>query len=247
MKGKQKKIITGIVSLALLLSVLLLFVLIRTGTIILNHPSESRYPVRGVDVSRYQGQIDWEILASNDISFAFVKATEGSSHVDPLFSYNYAEARKTGLRTGAYHFFSYDSGGGTQADHYIATVEKSGDMLPPVIDLEFYGDKEQNPPKQDKVREELTVMLNRLEEHYGMRPVIYATEKSYELYLADAFGEYDIWIRNIFTTPRLSDHREWTFWQYTDREELPGYQGDEKYIDMNVFNGSREDFEKYPH
>ncbi|MDE7222783.1 MAG: hypothetical protein K2O34_03245 [Acetatifactor sp.] len=119
-------------------------------------------------------------------------------------------------------------------------------MLSPVIDLEFYGDKDRNPPKQDKVRQELTVMLVRLEEHYEIRPIIYATEKSYELYLADAFPEYDIWIRNVFTSPRLSDHREWTFWQYTDRGKLPGYQGDEKYIDMNVFNGSRADFLKYP-
>ena len=61
-----------------------------------------------------------------------------------------------------------------------------------------------------------------------------------------SFQEYDIWIRNVITSPRLSDHREWTFWQYTDHGKLEGYQGNEKYIDMNVFNGSREDFLKYP-
>ncbi|MDE6675251.1 MAG: glycoside hydrolase family 25 protein, partial [Acetatifactor sp.] len=216
------------------------------GIILLNNPSQNRYTVRGGDVSRYQGQIDWELLASNDISFAFIKATEGSSHVDSCFTYNYEEACKTSLRIGAYHFFSYDSEGQTQADHYISIVEKTDDMLPPVIDLEFYGDKEQNPPAQDQVRQELTVMLDRLEEYYGMKPIIYATEKSYKLYLADAFQEYDIWIRNIFTSPRLSDHREWTFWQYTDRGKLEGYKGDEKCIDMNVFNGSSEDFLNYP-
>lgn len=79
-----------------------------------------------------------------------------------------------------------------------------------------------------------------------MKPIIYATVKSYKLYLADAFQEYDIWIRNVITSPRLSDGREWTFWQYTDRGKLEGYQGDEKYINMNVFHGSREDFLKYP-
>lgn len=232
--------------LVLLLSIPIFSSLVWNGTILLNNPSPSRYPVRGVDVSRYQGQIDWEILASNDISFAFIKATEGSSHVDSCFSYNYEEARKTGLRVGAYHFFSYDSEGQTQADHYIAVVEKTDGMLPPVIDLEFYGDKEQNPPAQDQVRQELTVMLGRLEEYYGMKPIIYATEKSYKLYLADAFQEYDIWIRNVITSPRLPDHREWTFWQYTNRGKLEGYQGDEKYIDMNVFRGSSEDFLNYP-
>ena len=239
---KNKRILL----LALLISIPILSVLVWNGIILLNNPSPNRYPVRGVDVSRYQGQIDWELLASNDISFAFIKATEGSSHVDSCFSYNYEEARKTSLRIGAYHFFSYDSEGQTQADHYISIVEKTDDMLPPVIDLEFYGDKEQNPPAQDQVRQELTVMLDRLEEYYSMKPIIYATEKSYKLYLADAFQEYDIWIRNIFTSPRLSDHREWTFWQYTDRGKLEGYKGDEKYIDMNVFNGSIGDFLNYP-
>lgn len=232
--------------LALLLSIPIFIALVWNGIILLNNPSPSRYPVRGVDVSRYQGQINWELLASNDISFAFIKATEGSSHVDSCFSYNYEEARKTGLRVGAYHFFSYDSEGQTQADHYIAVVEKTDGMLPPVIDLEFYGDKEQNPPAQDQVRRELTVMLGRLEEYYGMKPIIYATEKSYKLYLADAFQEYDIWIRNVITSPHLSDHREWTFWQYTNRGKLEGYQGDENYIDMNVFRGSSEDFLNYP-
>lgn len=239
---KNKRILL----LALLLLIPVFSALIRNGTILLNNPSQSRYPVRGVDVSRYQGQIDWELLASNDISFAYIKATEGSSYVDSCFSYNYEEARKTSLRVGAYHFFSYDSDGQTQAEHYIAVVEKTEGMLPPMIDLEFYGDKKQNPPAQSQVRQELTVMLNRLEEYYGMKPIIYATEKSYKLYLADAFQEYDIWIRNVITSPRLSDHREWTFWQYTDRGKLEGYQGGEKYIDMNVFHGSREDFLKYP-
>ncbi len=239
MKKKIKWIIAGAALLALLISMPILSVLVW-------NPSQNRYPVRGVDVSRYQGQIDWNVLASNDISFAFIKATEGSSHVDSCFSYNYEEARKTSLRIGAYHFFSYDSEGQTQADNYIAVVEKTDDMLPPVIDLEFYGDKEQNPPAQDQVRQELTVMLDRLEEYYGMKPIIYATEKSYKLYLADAYQEYDIWIRNIFTSPRLSDHKEWTFWQYTNRGRLEGYKGDEKYIDMNVFNGSSEDFLNYP-
>lgn len=239
---KNKRILL----LALLLLIPVFSTLIWNGTILLNNPSHSRYPVRGVDVSRYQGQIDWELLASNDISFAYIKATEGSSYVDSCFSYNYEEARQTSLRVGAYHFFSYDSEGQTQAAHYIDVVEKTDDMLPPMIDLEFYGDKEQNPPEQDQVRQELTVMLDRLEEYYGMKPIIYATEKSYKLYLADAFQEYDIWIRNVITSPRLSDRREWTFWQYTDRGKLEGYQGDEKYIDMNIFHGSREDFLKYP-
>ena len=68
--------------------------------------------------------------------------------VDDNFAYNYSEARKTGLRVGAYHFFSYDSEGSTQADNFIETVENFEGMLPPVIDLEFYGDKRQKKRKE---------------------------------------------------------------------------------------------------
>ena len=85
-------------------------------------------------------------------------------------------------------------------------------------------------------------MLKILEDHYGQKPIIYATERSYELYLSGDYEEYDIWIRNVITRPKLLDNRKWVFWQYTNRERLKGYNGDEKYIDMNVFNGSECDF-----
>ena len=137
----------------------ILFFLLWNGIILLNNPSMTEYPVRGVDVSSYQGEIDWKTLSSQNLSFAFIKATEGSSFVDPCFDYNYEKAQKTDLRIGAYHFFSYDSSGEDQAENFISTVSKIDNMLPPVIDLEFYGDKEKNPPEQKAVREQLDRML----------------------------------------------------------------------------------------
>lgn len=65
------------------------------------------------------------------------------------------------------------------------------------------------------------------------------------LLLAGAYEDYDIWIRDVVSQPSLSDGREWTFWQYTNRERLEGYQGEERFIDMNVFRGSEEDFAAY--
>ena len=230
---------------AVLLSAFVLAFLVWNGYLLLNNPSRERYPVRGVDVSKYQGEIDWPVLAEQEISFAFIKATEGSSHVDARFAYNYEEARKTGLRVGAYHFFSFDSGGDTQAENFIRNVEAFEGMLPPVIDLEFYGDKAENPPGREEVRGQLDILLARLEDHYGLSPVLYATKASYELYLAGDYKEYDIWIRDVVTHPSLSDGREWTFWQYTNRERLDGYQGEERFIDMNIFHGTEEEFLHY--
>lgn len=225
--------------------VILIGLLLYNGVIFFNNPSPLQYPVKGVDVSSYQGTIDWQVLAGQGIDFAFIKATEGSSHVDSFFAINYENAKKTNLRIGAYHFFSYDSSGATQAELFIANVAPYDNMLPPVVDVEFYGDKEKNLPDKEATHRELTDLLLKLEEHYGFKPIIYATEKSYRLYIENAFEGYDIWIRNVITSPNLSDDRSWTFWQYTNRDKLEGYSGKEQYIDMNVYNGSKEQFDKY--
>lgn len=244
MKTNIMKLI-AILVLALIIFGASSYYMVWNGIIILNGFSAGKYAVRGIDVSSYQGQINWEELAGENISFAFIKATEGSSFVDKNFAYNFEEAQKTILAVGAYHFFSYDSEGATQAQNFIDTVAPYEGMLPPVIDLEFYGDKELNLPAREDVDCELKAMLQALEAHYGQKPIIYATEKSYGLYLSGDYEEYDIWIRNVITKPEISDNRTWTFWQYTNREQLSGYHGDEKYIDMNVFNGSVQEFNEY--
>jgi lysozyme len=211
----------------------------------INTPSTSKYPVRGVDVSSYQGKIDWNVLSNQGIRFAFIKATEGSSSIDKDFTFNYEQAMKTNLAIGAYHFFSYDSSGSAQADNYIATVPKCENMLPPVVDIEFYGDKEKYPPSKTDVTNNLTSMLKKLENYYGIKPIIYATKKSYKLYISGGYSDFDIWIRDVFFKPSLSDGRKWTFWQFTDKGKLEGYSGIEKYIDINVFYGSQQEFKNY--
>ena len=213
--------------------------------LLFNNPSVERYPVRGVDVSSYQGDIDWDVLSRQGIAFAFIKATEGSAYVDKFFKYNLDGALETGLRVGAYHFFSFDSPGLSQAENFISVVPKTDGMLPPVVDVEFYSDKEKHPPEQDAVRYELNILLNILENHYGHRPIIYTTEKVYAMYLSGHYETYDIWIRSVYTKPKPLVNQTWTFWQYTSRKRLDGYTGAEKYIDMNVFNGAQEEFERY--
>lgn len=143
---------------ALLTAAAVLAALFFTGVLKLNTPSRERYPVRGVDVSSWQGEIDWPTLAGQGLSFAFIKATEGSGFTDPRFSYNWEEARKTALRVGAYHFFSYDSPGKTQADNFIAAVPREPGALPPVVDVEFYGDKAADPPAAADVHPQLDAL-----------------------------------------------------------------------------------------
>lgn len=241
--GIMKKFI-GICIMIIILTVCIIAFLIYNGNIKFNHPSSKDYPVRGVDVSEYQGEIDWEKLSNQNIDFAYIKATEGSSYTDERFQYNYQNAITTSLKIGAYHFFSFDSDAISQSENYIKNVPKDMNLLPPVVDIEFYGDKNKNIPDVEKTREQLKKLLERLEEYYQKKPIIYATNTSYNLYIKDNFEEYKIWIRDIFSTPNLKDNRKWTLWQYTNRERLEGYNGEEKFIDMNVFNGSYEEFVK---
>ena len=225
-----------------LLSGYILYQLIWNGVILLNNPSPRRYPVRGVDVSSYQGNIDWPVLAAQNIQFAFIKATEGATYVDEYFSYNLAQAQAAGLRVGAYHFFSCASGGQEQADNFISEVRAHPGMLPPVVDFEV---TEAMSEQADLVRLQLDTLIQALEQHYGVKPILYATESAYRTYLAGLYDPYDIWIRNVKTKPRLSDGRSWTFWQYTNRERLDGYRGKERFIDMNVFYGTADAFQQY--
>lgn len=224
------------------------FVLQHNGMVWFNMPSHSAYPLRGVDVSAHQGQIQWEILSNEGIRFAFIKATEGSSWVDKQFAYNFEHAQRHGLYVGAYHFFSFDSAGHTQGENFINNVPliESAYILPPVVDIEFYGSKAANPPKAQDVYEQLDILLARLESHYGFKPIIYTTPSFYDMYLRGRYGEYPLWIRSVFFAPdslwaRLFnvyfDKHSWVFWQYNPKGVLKGYYGNEKYIDLNIFNG----------
>lgn len=200
-----------------------------------------KFEMTGVDVSRYQGTIDWAELAGQDLDFAFIKATEGSGHIDECFYDNWQEAGKTALHIGAYHFFSFDSDGERQAEAYIDTVGSLNGKIAPAVDVEFYGDKADNPPPKDEVVKQLGEMLRKLEEHYQTKPIIYTTYKAYDTYIKGEFEEYPLWIRNVYYQPLFSLGDRWVFWQYTDTAVLEGYEGTEQYIDMNVFRGTEEE------
>lgn len=214
--------------------------LIWNGVLWPNRFAADRYDVRGVDVSAYQGEIDWPVLADQDLDFAFIKATEGSSHVDERFAANWAGARETDLLVGAYHFFSFESPGERQAAHMIEQVPAVAGTLPPVVDLEYYGDFAADPPSVAELRGILDPMLDALEEHYGAPPIIYTTQEVRDRYLGADHDRYPLWIRSVVLTPDVP-RQDWEFWQYSDRDVLPGYAGEEEHIDMNVFDGSLED------
>ena len=187
------------------------------------------YPVQGIDVSHYQGQIDWQQMKAQGIDFAYIKATEGSSYVDECYERNMTDAENAGIAVGAYHFFSFDSPGATQAEHFIQTVGEDGTLIP-VVDAEYYGNKRKNPPEAEAVRRELTELLQILEAQYGCKPMIYSTQPFYQRFLKGYFEDYPLWIRGVYLPPA----QEWAVWQYSDLLQPDGVSGDEKYVDGDV-------------
>lgn len=220
----------------------LVYLAFTRGWYVPNAQSASSYKVKGVDVSSYQGDIDWQQLATNKIDFAYIKATEGSSFVDPKFQENWQKASTTNLRIGAYHFFSFESSGQSQAENFIRTVPKSNFSLPPVVDVEFYRGLDTELPAVSEVRSQLASFIRLVENYYGKKVIIYALYDSYAMYIQDNFLHNDIWIRDTLFNPNIDQSHHWLFWQYTAKGKLTGYQGQEEFIDLNVFSGSEKEF-----
>lgn len=221
--------------------IFLILILINNGIIHLNIPSFEKYPVRGIDISWRQGQIDWQAMRRQSISFVFIKATEGGDHKDRLFEKNWNDARAAEMHVGAYHFFRAETDGAAQAINFMVNVPRIEGVLPPVVDFECSPKK--HGANAEKVLSQLNVMLLLLESYYGKRPILYATKESYDFFLK---GRYDhpFWSRDIFFEPDFPQKEGWLFWQYSSRGRLEGVNGTERFVDLNVFNGSIEDFQQ---
>lgn len=210
------------------------------GYIRMNYPTFADYPVQGIDVSHHQEKIDWGKLDKQAVQFAFIKATEGGNHKDSMFQENWREARDHQILSGAYHFFTFCKEGEEQARNYIHYVPRDSIDLPPIIDLEYGGNCQEANRKEDLILE-ITRYLEIIEDHYQRKVIIYTTNEFYRNYLMNRFPDNPIWIRDILSEPNLPDGRKWTFWQFANRGRLDGIT---TLVDLNAFNGSREEFDK---
>ena len=135
------------------------------------------YEVHGIDISHYQGNIDWKELKQNretdfPLHFIFMKATEGGDHGDDTFKDNFEQARRYGFIRGAYHFFTPRTDALKQADFFIRTVKLDSGDLPPVLDVELTGKR----PKKE-LQQNIKKWLDRVEAHYGVKPILYTSYK----------------------------------------------------------------------
>lgn len=200
----------------------------------------SGYRVHGFDISHHQGAINWAALCKTQftpfpIRFVFLKASEGGDFSDTTFVHNFNLARQYGFIRGAYHFYNPKTDAARQADFFIRSVHLEPGDLPPVLDIEKRGDDD------DRLRKDLLIWLRKIEQHYKVKPILYASYKFKTRYLNDSiFNTYPYWIAHYYVDS-VEYKGQWKFWQHTDAGTLPGIR---EQVDLNVFNGTLEELKQ---
>lgn len=197
------------------------------------HPS--KYKTHGIDVARYQKQINWPMVKKAGVEFVFIKATEGVGLKDSFFEANWKKAGDAGVRRGAYHFYIAEKDPKLQAANFIYNTQLQAGDLPPVLDVEVTRGM-----SGKVIREGVQVWLDMVEKAYNKRPIIYTGYHFYNKYLQGHFNDYPLWIAHYNSADHVKLDREWLFWQHTDKGKLAGIP---KEVDLNVFTGSPADLD----
>ena len=200
-----------------------------------------KHSIHGIDVSYYQGKIDWHKVKTMDedgvkVSFAFIKATEGLLNVDPYFQRNWREAPKSGIKVGAYHFFRPKRAGLWQANFFLQTVSFEKGDLPPVVDIESL-----DGVSPEKMRKELNAFIIQIETKTNVRPIIYSGLKFYQDYLMGYYDDYPFWVAHYHQPKLKLASSSWKFWQHSDKARINGIN---HVVDFNAFNGDSLAFQK---
>jgi lysozyme len=202
-----------------------------------NAPQETY--LNGIDVSHYQGTVNWAEVRSANCAFAFAKASESTSIVDPEFAANWSGMKAAGLVRGAYHFFRPEQNAVAQANHFLQTVQLEPGDLPPVIDIEL----------NDGVTGGALIAgvgnwIDTVAQATGMTPMIYTAVYFWNEYMNDGFGKFPLWLAHYTSAPTPQPlpkgWTNWTFWQYSQSIPIAGVHGN---ADHNRFNGAQADLQ----
>jgi lysozyme len=182
----------------------------------------------GIDVSHHQGRIDWDRVARDDISFAYIKATEGADFVDSRFAENWKEAEAAGVARGAYHFFTLCAGGELQARNFLRVVPDDRGALPPAVDLELAGNCLARPDPAT-VERDLHAFLTVVERVTARTAILYVGDDFEERYPVRASFGRPLWHRRFLQRPNVE---EWVIWQVSGFAQVDGVRGR---VDLDVF------------
>ncbi|MFC1748924.1 glycoside hydrolase family 25 protein [Pseudomonadota bacterium] len=192
---------------------------------------------KGIDVSHYQGNIDWKEVLNQDVSFAYIKTTDGITYSDPKHKANQDALVKLNTPFGLYHFFEPKDDGVMQANNFLKQMSDNPLMLPPVLDVEI-----SKGVSTKVIKKEVKQWLDAVEKQTGCQPIIYSYKDYYDEHLGSEFDQYDLWLADYAKEPSLPKNRsQWTFWQHSQKGSLKGIRGT---VDLNWFQGDRADLNK---
>jgi lysozyme len=206
----------------------------------------AEHPIQGIDVSKYQGDIDWQAVHDSGVRFAWIKATEGGDVLDSHFQANWEGSRAAGIPRGAYHFVFWCRPWQEEVNWFKKNVPIEPDALPPVLDVEATPQSKmcKRTLEPEKAVADMRLILQEMERHYGKKPMIYSSVDFYQSILSDgALSEYPIWIRSTKYHPAVRyGNRRWHVWQYASDGTVPGIQGP---VDRDAFYGSESDWRRW--
>ena len=191
------------------------------------------YGIHGIDVSRHNDRINWSRVREMEaggvrLQFVFIKATEGATLSDKQFDKNWAEAKKSAMRRGAYHFYHPTRDPLKQATNFIRHVELSEGDFAPVVDFEVI-----NGQSDETIVNGLKLWLKTVEDHYQARPIIYTNGNLYRRYIKGNLDEYPLWIADYSAQHLRSYNPDKLYlWQHNQNGYVKGIRGQ---VDFNVF------------
>lgn len=189
--------------------------------------------VFGIDVSQYQGEIEWEEVKEVEgypLNYVLIRATAGADKLDKQFQNNWNNAKKANLIRGAYHYYRPNENSIEQAKNFIKNVHLSKGDFPPVLDIEKLPENQ----SIDSLQQGLKRWLQYVDQHYKVKPIIYTGEKYYNDFLKEDFKGYTFWIANYnFFVENIKD--DWLFWQFTEKAQIKGIEGK---VDVDIYNGT---------
>ena len=193
--------------------------------------------LKGIDVSHYQGDVDWSAVKNDGVVFAYTKAAEGETGADSEFAENWAAMKSAGIIRGAYDFYRVGDSPDKQLQNFTAKVNLEQGDLPPMVDIETVNGAIETV---QSLSSELHKYLEALESHYGLKPIIYTSNGFWNKYLDASFSAYPLWIAEYgVQSPREPNGwGSWVFWQYSQNGTVNGIDGS---VDLDYFNGTLDD------
>lgn len=241
-RRRRRKLFFTVVFICVLVLTVNLGVLLYTGKLWFNEPRKRDYPVRGPVISENEGKVGWSSFSEQNIQMCYIRATKSTAYEDKNFKQNQKGAAQTELPVGYLHIFDLTMDGADQAKHFADTAGDLSGRLVPAVEVDRSGFYRIFPVDYDDLSEKLLDYVDVIEEYCGRKPVIKCGKDIYENVVSkEEFDNCPVWYVSEYSKP--DENVRFDFWGYSSRVKFNYYESG-GYLEMTLFNGSEEEFQK---